>query len=267
MGKILLIAVIVISVVTAGIGILNRSTIAETHDSLLQTQARVQGLQKELAEANTNLENAQKQLADATQGEENMRAQLNASKTEAENARNELSQAQQQIQDKESALEQAKADMVAKDTRIAELEAASVGGMAATTPEDDTNVEEMKVELAEQETLITKLQGDLSTARAQLEELRERERNRAAQVMRSGLEGKVLAVNQSWNFVVLSLGDRNGVVNNAEMLVKRGGQMIGKIRITSVEPSTSIADIVANSVPRGMSIQPGDNVIYVSSNN
>ena len=49
---------------------------------------------------------------------------------------------------------------------------------------------------------------------------------------------------------------------NAEMLIKRGNQLVGKVRVTSVEPSTSIADIVANSVPRGLSIQPGDNVIY-----
>ena len=80
--------------------------------------------------------------------------------------------------------------------------------------------------------------------------------------MRNGLEGRILAVNPAWNFVVLSLGDRNGVVNNAEMLIKRGSQLIGKVRITSVEPSSSIADIVANSVTRGLSVQPGDTVIY-----
>ena len=60
-----------------------------------------------------------------------------------------------------------------------------------------------------------------------------------------------------WGF-----GDRNGVVNNAEMLIKRGSQLIGKVRITSVEPSTSIADIVVNSLRSGLSVQPGDTVIY-----
>lgn len=85
-------------------------------------------------------------------------------------------------------------------------------------------------------------------------------------MMRKGLEGKILAVNPSWNFVILNLGDRNGVVNNAEMLInrmtQRGPMMIGKVRITSVEPSTSIADIVVNSVRQGTSVQPGDTVIY-----
>jgi cell shape-determining protein MreC len=104
----------------------------------------------------------------------------------------------------------------------------------------------------------------LDSARFQLASLQKEKEDRAHQKMRNGLSGRVLAVNPAWNFVVLSLGDKNGVVNNAELLVKRGSQFIGKVRVTSVEPSTSIADIVANSVPQGTTISPGDNVIYQS---
>ena len=69
-------------------------------------------------------------------------------------------------------------------------------------------------------------------------------------------------MNPSWNFVVLSLGDRQGVTANAEMVVMRRGTMIGRVRITSVEPSQSIADIMPASVPPGFAVQPGDRVIY-----
>ena len=108
------------------------------------------------------------------------------------------------------------------------------------------------------------MQGDLDSTRAQLATFQREKEDRMRQKMRNGLEGRVLAVNPAWNFVVLSLGDKNGVVNNAELLVKRGTQFIGKVRVTSVEPSTSIADIVANSVPQGTTISPGDDVIYQS---
>jgi hypothetical protein len=37
--------------------------------------------------------------------------------------------------------------------------------------------------------------------------------------------------------------------------------------VTSVEPSTSIADIVVRTVPRGFSVMPGDTVIYPSQSN
>jgi hypothetical protein len=49
------------------------------------------------------------------------------------------------------------------------------------------------------------------------------------------------------------------------MLVLRDGALIGKIRISSVEPATAIGDIITNSLARGAQMQPGDNVIYAGT--
>jgi len=81
-----------------------------------------------------------------------------------------------------------------------------------------------------------------------------------------GIRGTVLAVNQAYNFVVLSLGARQGVEPNSEMLVLRGGSFIGKIRISSVEPATAIGDIITSSLARGVQVQPGDVVVYAGNN-
>ena len=82
---------------------------------------------------------------------------------------------------------------------------------------------------------------------------------------RAGVHGTVLAYNQAYNFVVLNLGARNGVEPNSEMLVLRDGTLIGKIRISSVEPATAIGDIMTNSLARGVQVQPGDTVIYAGT--
>src|SRR5580765_6866481 len=82
---------------------------------------------------------------------------------------------------------------------------------------------------------------------------------------RAGVHGTVLAYNQAYNFVVLNLGARNGVESNSEMLVLRDGTLIGKIRISSVEPATAIGDIITNSLARGVEVQPGDSVIYAGT--
>jgi hypothetical protein len=82
---------------------------------------------------------------------------------------------------------------------------------------------------------------------------------------RAGVHGTVLACNQAYNFVVLNLGARNGVERNSEMLVLRDGTLIGKIRISSVEPATAIGDIMTNSLARGVQVQPGDSVIYAGT--
>ena len=49
---------------------------------------------------------------------------------------------------------------------------------------------------------------------------------------------------------------------NATMLVLRGGEPIAKARISSVETSQSIADILPGSVRKGVTVQPGDNVVF-----
>src|SRR6266513_1288034 len=82
---------------------------------------------------------------------------------------------------------------------------------------------------------------------------------------RAGVHGAVLAYNQAYNFVVLNLGARNGVEPNSEMLVLRDGTLIGKIRISSVEPATAIGDIMSNGLARGVQVQPGDSVIYAGT--
>ena len=80
------------------------------------------------------------------------------------------------------------------------------------------------------------------------------------------VRGTVLAVNQAYNFVVLNLGGRQGLRANTDLLVLRSGTLIGKIRVSSVEPATAIGDIVTNSLPRGVQVQPGDIVIYAGPN-
>ena len=82
---------------------------------------------------------------------------------------------------------------------------------------------------------------------------------------RTGVRGTVLAVNQAYNFVVLNLGARQGVEPNSEMLVLREGTLIGRIRISTVEPAIAIGDIITSSLARGVQMQPGDTVIYAGT--
>ena len=173
-----------------------------------------------------------------------------------------IADVQKQVSDKDATITQQKTDMAAKDARIAELESkTNTATLPAANPSED-----LKKQLEEKDILASSLSAKLKEQDVQLDALKKREDQRRNKAMRNGLEGKILAVNPSWNFVVLNLGDRNGVVNNAELLIKRGTQLIGKVRITSVEPSTSVADIVVNSVRSGLSVQPGDSVIYAGPN-
>ena len=194
-------------------------------------------------------------MATTVAEKEQIASKLSGSQSELEKAKGQVTALSTDKTSLEAQVTQLSADLHARNQ---ELEKKGTPG--SSSPAEATS--DQQAQLAEQQTLITKLQGDLDSARSQLSALTKEKQDRIRQRMRNGLEGRVLAVNPAWNFVVLSLGDKNGIVSNAELLVKRGTQLIGKVRVTSVEPSTSIADIVANSVPQGATISPGDDVIY-----
>ena len=76
----------------------------------------------------------------------------------------------------------------------------------------------------------------------------------------TGLKGKVLAVDPKFGFVVLDIGDDQGVKERGEMMVARQGKLIGKVRISSVEKDRSVASIMP-AWKRG-DVMEGDQVIY-----
>jgi predicted RNase H-like nuclease (RuvC/YqgF family) len=257
MGKLLLIVSIVFTFLSSVLGFLNKGKFSTAVEEISGLNSKLTQSQQTLAKTEGDLKSAKDAAAAATAEKEATAASLATAQGDLDKAKSQVTELTSQVTAKETQITQLTADVQAKDAKITELSSAQTGTAAEPAAEVQT-------QLQEKETLITKLQADLDSARTQTEELRKKEQDRAALKMRDGLQGRILAVNQAWNFVVLDLGDRNGVINNAELLVKRGSQLIGKVRITSVEPSTSIADIVANSVPGGLVIQPGDNVIYQS---
>lgn len=58
------------------------------------------------------------------------------------------------------------------------------------------------------------------------------------------LKGKVLATDPKWDFVVLNVGEDQGVLENGELLVNRNGKLVAKVRVRSVEKTRCIANIV-----------------------
>ena len=256
--KIIILAAVVFSLAAAALGFLNRGKLVETKAEVAKFQSESAANAKKAEKVSADLKAANEKLAVAGSDVEKTAAELTELKSQAAKSTGALTDLQKQLADKDSLIAQQKTDMSAKDTRISELETkASQAVQPTTSPSDD-----LKKQIEEKDLLTTSLQTKLKDQETQLSALKEREAQRKSKSLRPGLEGRILAVNTSWNFVVLSLGDRNGVVNGAEMLIKRGAQLVGKVRITSVEPSTSIADIVPNSVRGSLAVQPGDSVIY-----
>ena len=198
-------------------------------------------------------------------------AENRAAKAEAE-----LAQIQKEKADLQTKLDENQKEIASLQTPVQAAEknpnASPADNPAATASAADlqSQVDDLHRQLdsAEKEKafLSEKLQDVQDRADQPKEGKKRREAVRETAPRRTGLRGTILAINQAYNFVVLNLGTRHGVESNAEMLVLRDGALIGKIRISSVEPATAIGDIITGSLARGAQIQPGDNVIYAGTN-
>jgi hypothetical protein len=58
------------------------------------------------------------------------------------------------------------------------------------------------------------------------------------------LKGSVAVVDPKWDFVVLDVGDEQGVLQDGEMLVSRAGKLVAKVVVRSVEKDRCIANIM-----------------------
>lgn len=98
----------------------------------------------------------------------------------------------------------------------------------------------------------------------QLTHLQTAQRERTRSIALTSRTGTVAAVNPELGFVVVSSGQNQGVTNESRLLVKRGTQYIGKLRVAQVHANQTIADIAPKSVTPGFVIEPGDQVVFES---
>ena len=62
--------------------------------------------------------------------------------------------------------------------------------------------------------------------------------------LRADLKGQVVVVDPKWDFVVLNIGDEQGVLPDGELLVSRDGKLVAKVIVRTIEKDRCIANIV-----------------------
>jgi len=259
MVKILLIVAVLLSVGSGVLGFLNKTKLDSSKSELAAARVEVENRGNRITELQGTLETTQSELATTTARANEAEMSLETVRTELSAANNKANSLENLLENKNMEIEMLKGEIASLREKDPEEEAPEQLAQAAAVT---TELAQMKEQLAAAEMEARLMAEQLESAQSRVRSLEQEAARREGQMMAKGLQGQIVAVNPAWNFVVLSLGDRQGVAPNAEMLVRRGDRMIGKVRVTSVERSNSIADIVSGSVPTGVSIQAGDVVIY-----
>ena len=255
----------------ASIGLLSLSAIVAG----LNLQ-KTRGLRTEVAQSETARLNAEHQRVSREKQLKEREAAVAAANAKYGDTQNKVASSEAELARVQGEKNELQAKLRANESEIAELRKRidssdakpALGNVpAASTAELQAQLDDAKkqLEAAEREKVL--LSDKMKVTQEKSTQLETERKHRPAPATNTaGIRGTVLAVNQAYNFVVLSLGARQGVEANSEMLVLRGGSFIGKIRISSVEPATAIGDIITSSLARGVQVQPGDTVVYAGNN-
>jgi hypothetical protein len=237
---------------------------------------KTRGLRTEVVQSETARLNAEQWHAAREKQLKEREAAVAAENAKFGEAQNKIASTEAELTKLQGAKNDLGARLRANETEIAELrkrietaetKAPASNAPATSTAELQAQLDEAKKQLdaAEREKIL--LSDKMKVTQEKSTQLETERKHRPAPAANNpGIRGTVLAVNQAYNFVVLSLGGRQGVEANSEMLVLRGGSFIGKIRISSVEPATAIGDIITSTLARGVQVQPGDIVVYAGNN-
>ena len=254
-----LVAISVLLLAIAGVfGFLNTKKAHALRDELVSAASARDDLDRRRTAEQKEIKEREVAAAAAT-------AKLAEHETRVAKAEADLVQLQTERADLQNKLQAAQTEVSTLQTQMEAGTKSPENPGAPTMTELQAQLDEARRQLESAERENTFLSEKIRVAQDQSTQLQEERKRRGPSSTHAGVRGTVLAVNQAYNFVVLNLGGRNGVEPNAEMLVLRDGTLIGKIRVSSVEPSTAIGDIVTSSLARGVQVQPGDIVIYAGS--
>ena len=82
------------------------------------------------------------------------------------------------------------------------------------------------------------------------------------QVLAAKPLAKIKTVVKDQGFVILDAGSKQGITQGQALEVRRGNGILGKLRVTTtIEENEAVADLDLSSIPAGVTIEPGDEVI------
>jgi uncharacterized protein (DUF3084 family) len=191
----------------------------------VQAQGERDKAKTDLATAEKNLVQSQQELADAKTEREKAVATAAAQVKKAEELTDKLARTTQERDQSQTELAAYKATGISAD---------QVGQMSRAIK----NAKD-ELDIANEEKLV------LQRAKSRVESrLAQYEGTNQVVTLRANLRGKILIVDPKWDFVVLNIGQDQGVVDNGELLVSREGKLVAKVIVRSIEKNRCTANIV-----------------------
>ena len=197
---------------------------------------------------------AKAESAAATAAKTDSDAKLATASGKIDDLNTQVTAAQKQVTDLTATVQTANDAAKAAQDKLDAITKTLNGETADQYVADKTKAEsDLQAAQAEQKII----QDQLQASQQQITDLTDAI-NRSKNGKMPGVSGKVTFVDHAWNFVILDVGLSSGVVPNGELIVYRGRNFLGKLRVTKVDPNDAVAEIMPDV--KG-DIQIGDSVL------
>lgn len=204
---------------------------------LVQLAAQGENLYEDLQQTKADLARTEQELADT-------KDQLAQCEAELEQARKDIARLENELNQKIAELAQARQEIAQLQTEKSALE---------------TQVSDLEQQLSDKEEVIREKDDEIAALESTIRKLDDEYGNAPVGKMPEDLSGKILFVNPDWNFVILGIGSKSGLVLNAELLVSSNEELIGKVRVTDLREEMAVAEILPDWTKKP--IKEGDYVL------
>jgi hypothetical protein len=120
---------------------------------------------------------------------------------------------------------------------------------------------------ANQTQRIASAKSEFENVVAQTAKLRDTEARGRKGVVDPEFSARITQYFPEWGFGILNKGNTGGVFANADLEVKRGKNVIAKLKVKNVEQNGAIAELIPGSLAEGEFIQTGDSVVAAATQN
>jgi len=273
MIRILLFATIALSLVSASLAFLTRQKAEELAGSLSSTKQSVNETKSSASKLKEENKTAQSRIEELSKSAEEQKAQADQVATNLKESESKSTKLEAEVAEKAKKVE-------ALSRQLEEAVAAAKTAPPVPDPAQELKVAKLSEDLektkqaaeAEQKRLMQKaveLEGKVAQLTAKNKAGNSGGSSGVGGVGSGGsgapkaVSGTVVALNEGWNFVVVDIGDKNGVTPETQLEVQRNGKVVAHLKVTEVRPKHVSAGVEYAEGKRREKVLLGDTVVVV----
>ena len=222
-------------------------------------QAEIVSLGDKKEKTTTDLKIAQNDVAEA-------KVEITEMEAAIAQSRSQLEASEQEIQMMSDSIDSKSGERDANRTKIADAQNdidrfGDIDTLLAAVEEKQTALDEMESEIITAESRLAILESSVQSLQSRANELQELKNSSQNQQSKSSLRTSIRQAMNEQGFVIINGGDNIGVAANSTLGVMRGGEMIAKLLVTTVETGSAAASIIPDSLDDGVRLRSGDSVV------